>query len=90
MGRVGVYYVDSTEQNKGLIELILTSEYVLVHRWRASGKYTRVWTAIEQLDALGYREFKGISFKDEECFWNTLGRTFRRELLDQYGSKKKR
>ncbi|CAG8598289.1 11596_t:CDS:2 [Ambispora gerdemannii] len=43
---------------------------------------------MKQLDAIGYRKFEGISFKDEECFWNTLSRTFRRELLDQYWSKK--
>ncbi|RUP50473.1 hypothetical protein BC936DRAFT_138972, partial [Jimgerdemannia flammicorona] len=78
--RQSVYFVDPAdhERNKDLLENIAESKYVLMHGSRASGKSTRTWRVMEQLQASGYFciyvTLTGINFMaDLGTFWQSFG-----------------
>ncbi|RHZ47929.1 hypothetical protein Glove_564g63 [Diversispora epigaea] len=72
------YYVDPTEQNRPLFELIRRGEFVALHGPRASGKSTRVLQLQDQLNKKGfvciYASFEHVEVtEDKNKFWMTLG-----------------
>ncbi|CAG8604203.1 12284_t:CDS:2, partial [Ambispora gerdemannii] len=72
-----VYFVDPTEQNVPLLELIHRGEFIALHGPRASGKSTRVLQLQDQLNKKGfvciYLSLEQVNIDSVGEFWQTLG-----------------
>ncbi|KAF9172172.1 hypothetical protein BGX20_006216 [Mortierella sp. AD010] len=89
--RSSVYFVDPAEieKNRELLENIHDGKFVLMHGARASGKSTRVWRVMEQLQLSGYFciyiTFTGISVTDVNTLWSGIGDAVSGALCDYFG-----
>ncbi|RUS30826.1 hypothetical protein BC938DRAFT_478913, partial [Jimgerdemannia flammicorona] len=92
--RPNVYFVDPADQKKNvaLLDNIVEGKYVLMHGARASGKSTRTWRVMEQLQESGYFclyiSLTGINFRaDEGSFWQSFGSALKEALEDCFGPR---
>ncbi|CAG8652270.1 6021_t:CDS:2, partial [Paraglomus brasilianum] len=74
------YYAEQKMQNQELIEHILEGQYIRLYGPRASGKSSRVWEAMEQLESQGYQclytTLEDANVRNEESYWKSLNDGF--------------
>ncbi|KAG0041842.1 hypothetical protein BGZ83_001237 [Gryganskiella cystojenkinii] len=82
--RQHVYFVDPADvkKNDDLLTCIGQGKYVLMHGARASGKSARTWRVMEQLQDV---TLTGVNLADEEKFWMSFGREFKRAIGFYFG-----
>ncbi|RUS14156.1 hypothetical protein BC937DRAFT_94264 [Endogone sp. FLAS-F59071] len=92
--RPNFYFVDPADQQKNvaLLNNIVEGKYVLMHGARASGKSTRTWRVMEQLQEFGYFcLYISLShvnlLRDPETFWQSFGATLKENLEDCFGPR---
>ncbi|RUS16242.1 hypothetical protein BC937DRAFT_91453 [Endogone sp. FLAS-F59071] len=92
--RPNFYFVDPADQKKNvdLLNNIVEGKYVLMHGARASGKSTRTWRVMEQLQQSGYLcLYITLSNVDlganKETFWQSFGSALKEALEDCFGPR---
>ncbi|KAF9170801.1 hypothetical protein BGX20_008483 [Mortierella sp. AD010] len=87
-----VYFVDPADLSKNLdlITNIKEGKYVLMHGARASGKSTRTWRVMEELQGSGYFclyvTLTGVNFTgNTDEFWLSFGNAIKNTLCDFFG-----
>ncbi|CAG8496730.1 10658_t:CDS:2 [Gigaspora margarita] len=84
-----IYFVNPTEQNVPLLELINRGKFVALHRPQASGKSIQVLQLQDQLNSKGfvciYLSLEQVNINSIDKFWQTLSSHLHINVLEKIG-----